>query len=56
MKTMTTIYIVRANLYGDTITCGMFLTMDLAVAHAAKVRRSDAFDTVWCDAQDIKLL
>ena len=52
----TTIYIVRANLYGDTITCGMFPTMKQAQAHAAKVRRRDDYDAVWCDAQDIKPL
>ena len=52
----TTIYIVRAKIYDDTVTCGMFPTMDLAVAYAAKVRRRDDYDAVWCDAQDIKPL
>jgi hypothetical protein len=50
----TTIYIVRAKIYDDTVTCGMFPTMNLAVAYAAKARRCDGYDTVWCDAQDIK--
>ena len=52
----TTIYIVRAKIYRGIFTCGMFPTMDLAVAYAAKVRGRDDYDTVWCDAQDIKPL
>ena len=50
----TTIYIVRAKIYDDIVTCGMFPTMNLAVAYAAKARRCDGYNTVWCDAQDIK--
>ena len=50
----TTIYIVRAKIYDDIVTCGMFPTMNLAVAYAAKARRRDDYDTVWCDAQDLK--
>ena len=53
---MKTIYIVRAKIYRGVFTCGMFPTMDLAVAYAAKVRRRDDYDAVWCDAQDIKPL
>jgi hypothetical protein len=52
----TTIYIVRAKIYRITVTCGMFPTMDLAVSYAAKIRGRDDYDTVWCDAQDIKPL
>jgi len=52
----TTIYIVRAKIYRGVFTCGMFPTMDLAVAYAAKLRGRDDYDTVWCDAQDIKPL
>jgi len=51
----TTIYIVRAKIYDDTVTCGMFPTMNLAVAYAAILLRCcDGYGTVWCDAQDIK--
>ena len=53
---MKTIYIVRAKIYDDTVTCGMFPTMDLAVAYAAKIRGREDYDAVWCDAQDIKPL
>ena len=48
----TTIYIVRAKIYDDIVTCGMFPTMNLAVAYAAKARLRDGYDTVWCDAQN----
>lgn len=50
----TTIYIVRAKIYRGTFTCGMFPTMDLAVAYAAELRLRNYYDAVWCDAQDIK--
>ena len=50
----TTIYIVRAKIYDDTVTCGMFPNMNLAVAYAAKARLRDGYDTVWCDAQDLE--
>ena len=52
----TTIYIVRAKIYDDIVTQRIFTTMNLAVAYAAKARRRDDYDTVWCDAQDIKPL
>jgi len=51
----TTVYIVRAKIYDDTVTCGMFPTMNLAVAYAAILQRCcDGYDTVWCDCQDIQ--
>jgi hypothetical protein len=55
-KMKTTIYIVRAKIYRDTFTCGMFPTMKQAQAYAAKARLREDYDTVWCDAQDIKPL